>query len=32
MLEKWAIEWHADGKASQLLLDALKKAGITKSP
>ena len=28
----WSIEWHIDGKASQPLLDALKEAGITKTP
>ena len=28
----WSIEWHIDGKASQPLLDALNKAGITKTP
>ena len=30
--EGWSIEWHIDGKASQPLLDALNKAGITKTP
>ena len=30
--EGWSIEWHIDGKASQPLLDALNKAGITKNP
>ena len=28
----WSIEWHIDGKARQPLLDALKEAGITKTP
>ena len=30
--EGWSIERHIDGKASQPLLDALNKAGITKTP